>query len=377
MTAPIEAHDVEPERVTWLWRERIPRGMISIVGGRPDQGKGLFCAHLAAAVSKTVVGRNPDDTPRFGRVLYSAIEDSHGLMTRPRLEAAGANLHNVFLWRFQIPAMMRELEAYIIDKEIDLLVMDPFAAHLSHGISRHSDNIRNVLTPLSGLIETTRTAVVVVEHVLKRVAKSGHPLAAIGGSGSGLPAASRMAFLFGGDPDDDDSRFLVCVKSNICERPKAVRFSVDSSDTEVVSEVPSLVYDSEEEFDAMRLLESDPTKAARGMGRPPDKRAAASEWLTNYLYLARTPVRAGVVMEDAKQAGMTIKTLRRACADMEVVRNPPGGGQGCVWSLPDELTAALDEAAKPAGEKKDDQPEVDGNLLTDDDLAALLGGDDE
>lgn len=380
---PIRADKVKPERVEWLWADRIPRGMMTIVGGRPDQAKGLLMAHIAAAVSNMKI-RMPSGRLRWGRVLYSAIEDSHGLMTAPRLQAAGARMNQVDLWRFQIPSMQHELEAHLIERPVDLLVMDPMAAHLSRGVSRHSDNIRQVLNPLAELIEETRTGVVIVEHVLKRVSKNGHPLGAIGGSGSGLPAAARMAYLFGTDPSDLDRRVLASVKSNIRDTPKAMAFEVDAMEMDDVGDVPYLILaDDSLDFDPMRLVV---TESGGGkIGRPPDKRAAACEWLTNYLYavwwnglpaidnkpaVAPGPAPAGRVMEDAQQFGMASKTLRRAAQDMEIVRNPPGGGRNCDWQLPDEVIEMLDKAHGRTAAVQVDTSNID------DELAALLGDDD-
>lgn len=320
------ASSVKPKKVSWLWRDRLPQGMIAVVAGKPDQGKGLFAAHVAAEVSQT------------GNVLYSAIEDDAGMMTRPRLEAAGANLDNVLLWRFTLPQQAEELEAHVIAQDIRLVVVDPFAAHLV-GVSRHSDNIREVLTPLSGMAERTGCCVLIVEHALKRVSKDAHPLNAIGGSGSGLPAASRMAFVFGVDPADDERRILCTVKSNLCATPKPVAFEIDSEEIAIVGEVPSLVFQGECEFDARRLLQ---VESGDGKpGRRPDKRADACEWITNYLAAAGQPVPSKVVMEDGKHHGMTARTLRRAADDMGVIRHPAGGGPKCTWDLSPEVKQAL------------------------------------
>jgi KaiC/GvpD/RAD55 family RecA-like ATPase len=395
MAETIRAEDVQPEEVRWLWPRvdgvegRIAEGTLSTFAGRPDQGKGLMAAHIASVVSREGNSRGHKN------VLYSAMEDSHGLMTRPRLEAAGADLRNILLWRFQIPSQLRELEAIIRQKQIALVVMDPFAAHLSRGVSRHSDNIREVLNPLTSLIEETGTSILVVEHALKRIPASSHPLAAIGGSSSGLVAACRSAFLFGIDPADDDGRYLCTVKMNLRQwyRTEALRFELDAEDIENVGSVPALIYDDECNMDAMRLLDS---HAGHGkVGRPPDKRAAAAEWLTTYLFNAGQPVPAGKVFEDAKQFRMTSKTLRRASEDMGVVKNPPGGGRSCKWSLPQEiidlLTGADEEQIEEKGEQiaqtlstSDDAvqeaEEAGMEVLTDEDVAALLGGaldDDE
>jgi hypothetical protein len=323
---------------------RFPKGMITLVAGKPDQGKGLLAALIAAQVSHTE------------RVLYSAAEDSMGMMTKPRLEAAGANLDNVLLWRFALPRNGRELGQIVVEQEIGLIVMDPLASHLVGGISRHSDNVRSVLSPLTELIESTGTTVLIIEHALKRVPTSGHPLDAIGGSGSGVPAASRAAFVFGQDPDDEDRRILAPVKFNIGPTPKAMAFVVETEDLDVVGDVPFLEYDEElMAFDPLRLFMKK-TNANRTTGRPNDKRAAAAEWLTTYLADAGGPTKSSTIHEDAKQYGMSQKTLRRAADDMGIVKNPPGGGRSCTWDLPDEVKEMM-------GLEVPDKPQLDDEII--------------
>lgn len=320
---PIRLDRVKPERIEWLWRERIPKGMISVIAGRADQGKGLLAAHIAAEASRAGV-----------RVLYSAAEDSHGQMTRPRLEAAGVNMKNVLLWRFKLPKQWPELANIIVKHNIGLVVMDPLASHLSNGISRHSDNIRTVTDPLAELIEKTKTSVLVIEHTKKTSQRETEPLHMIGGTGSGLTAAARAAFLLGIDPQDDDRRVLACVKLNVREKPAALAFEMDTFDHKRVGIQPLLVFDEElASFDPMLMY-----RKARGtIGRPPDKKAAAAEWLANYLALAGGPVLSSTIFEDAKQYNMSGKTLRRAATDMHVVKHPPGGGPKVTWDLPDSV----------------------------------------
>lgn len=322
-SGPIRARDVQARRVEWLWRGRIPRGMITIVAGKPDQGKGLFTALVTA-----------DVTNRGGRVLYAAIEDSPEVMTRPRLEAAGANLNNTFLWDFELPRQLRELAAFIIDEQIDLVVMDPIAGVLGRGVSRFSDKIRTVSTPLKLIAEGTGVGMIIVEHQLKSLAKDSPPLNAIPGIASGLPAASRMAYLLGKDPQDPERRILACVKANVRNFPLAATFEVDTVEDETVGEVPLLLYTGEEEFEAEKLIRKPKDEDAVQIGRPPDRRAAAAEWLANYLFAAGGPVQASQVLEDAKHYGMASKTLRRAADDMEIVKDPEGGGRNCTWDLP-------------------------------------------
>jgi putative DNA primase/helicase len=370
LAGPRKASGVKAEVVQWRWRNRIPKGMITLVAGKPDQGKGLFAAHVAADVSNA-----------GGNVLYSAAEDSEGLMTRPRLEAAGADLDRVHLWRFQLPRHGKELGQHVVDMEIDLIVMDPVARHLSGGVSRHSDNIGSVLKPLTDLIETTGTSVLLIEHALKRVPKSGHPLDAIGGSSSGLPAAARAAFVFGRDPEDEDRRIIAPAKFNLGEWPKAVAFELDTEELDTVGEIPYLMFEEEVVFDAMRLFQDRRQPGKRGA--PNDKRAAAAEWLTTYL-AENGATAAHTVMEDAKQWNMSRKTLERAAADMGVEKS---AGRTSKWDLPDEVKEALGLEDKPdPDDLPKDEPKKASDVTSgektdrdtmDDALADLLGGKED
>jgi hypothetical protein len=360
MARPIQALDVAPERVEWLWRERIPRGMITTIAGRPDQGKGLLASAIAADVTqdKPVASH----TACKQNVLYSAIEDSHGIMTRPRLEAAGAILERILLWRFQLPAMFEQIKSLILANDIGLVVIDPFAASLSNGITRFSDNVRDVLSPLSEFIEQTGTSVIIIEHALKRVGNQGHVLDVIGGSSSGLPAASRAAYVFGVDPDDNDKRVMAVAKNNLRSKPLALSFEIDVTDIAEVGEVPSLEFEDElKAFDPMRLFQK-PAKNGQ-VGRPPEKRSAAAEWLTMYL-VENGPTSAGTIYEDAKQHNMNSKTLRRAADDMKIVRNPPGGGRNCTWDLNDEIKDTLGIARADVAQSAADDGVLDVPQIT-------------
>jgi hypothetical protein len=390
MPSPIRADKVRAERVDFLWNGRIPRGMISVVAGKPDQGKGLFAARVAADVSNT-----------GERVLYSAAEDDFGKMTKPRLEAAGADLNNILLWRFRLPMQMNELAHIVRENNIKLVVMDPLASHLGGGVSRHSDNIRTVTEPLTDLVESTGASVLIVEHALKRASRAGDPLDVIGGTGSGLPAAARAAYLFGMDPDDGDKRILCKAKFNVGLSPKPLSFELDVDDLLEIGEVPYLEVEKERpEFDWFRLFEGEKKNQDKTIGRPPDKRAAAAEWLTTYL-AENGPTLSSTIQEDAKQAGMSVKTLRRAAEDMEVVKDPPGGGRNCTWDLSNEVKDLMGlptgdgdsligplmedgrfcttEAFETGGEQEPEQEAIGGfdpaNVtLTDKDLENLLGG---
>lgn len=362
----VRLDQVKPERFRFIWRDRIPYGAISVVAGKPDQGKGLLAAHIAAQAS------------RKGNVLYSAIEDSDGSMTRPRLEAAGANMEKVWLWggndSLMLPAHLARLERHVREHKIKLIVLDPIAAHLGQGASRNSDSIRRVTNPLKRMAEKYKVAILIVDHVIKRVAKNAHPLSAIGGSGSGLPSAARTAYMLGKDPQNEEAVVMCPIKYNIGDWPLPCTFEIDVVESEQAGSQPALVWDQElSVFDPMLLL----AKEAGGVGRPPDKRAAAAEWLAQYLAEAGKPVLGSEIMQDAKQYGISEKTIRRAAQEIGVIKQPPSG-KNCAWSLNDQMKKLMGLPALPAPPVGQPDGEVDG-VDWDAGLTDLLEGqgDDE
>jgi putative DNA primase/helicase len=318
----IRAADIEAAPVAWLWEERIPRGMLSLVVGRPGQGKSLFGAYLAAEVSQ-----------RAG-VLFSNVEDARRQVLRPRLEAAGARLDRVHFYTPILPRDTEELAERVVAERVQLVVLDPIAAHLAVSIFNDQD-VRSALSPLTQVAEETGAAIVMVGHIIKANWQGVHPLALVGGSGGGLAGAARMIYLLGSHPEDEDERVLACIKSNLREAPPSLAFEVDTELISGVGEHGRLLLMGEVDVAARQVVQTE-----RGAKKPPAKRSAAAEFLVNYLRFGPRP--AGEVYEDAKQYGVSNATLRRAASELGVVKSKPGGPD-VTWRLPGELLALLAE----------------------------------
>jgi RecA/RadA recombinase len=286
----VSAADVQAVPVEWLWQERIPRGMLSLVVGRPGQGKSIFGVYLAAQVSHA------------GGVLFSNVEDARRQVLRPRLEAAGARLDRVHFWTPTLPRDTGELAERIVAHRVQLVVLDPIAAHVTPSIYNDQE-IRTALSPLAQLAEETGVAVVMVGHVIKSVSRGTHPLAMIGGSGGGLAGAARMIYMLGPNPHDEDERVMVCVKSNLREPPKSIAFELDSVEIAGVGEHGTLIFRGEVDVTARELI-----TAEGGAKKPAAKRSAAAEFLVNYLRFGPRP--AGEVRED----GNSTASHMRLCA---------------------------------------------------------------
>lgn len=228
---------VKPEPVRWLLNDYIPYGSLTILGGRPGEGKSQFTLRLAADLSHNAA------------TILIGAEDGLADTVAPRLIANGANMDRVLAMgthdeRGQeddpiLPMDIPLLGRAIREEGVGLVVVDPFAAHLDGELNSSNDHsIRRALRPLARMAHETGVAVVVVAH--PRKGRDGHPMEWIGGSG-GLTGAARSVLLFGSHKDekpfDDDFRYLLRVKGNLNRQPPALRCRMENVRVELPDKV--------------------------------------------------------------------------------------------------------------------------------------------
>jgi hypothetical protein len=199
----ISLADVEPQRVEWLWKGRIPLGKLTVIDGDPGTGKSAMVNDIVARIS---AGRAmPDNSPAEvgGAVLLNA-EDGLSDTVRPRLEAAGADLQRVLALAttpdkdgierlLSLPEDIPVLRRGVEQVGARLVVVDPLMAFLSGSVDSHRDqDVRRALAPLARLAEETGAAVVAVRHLTKT--EGSNPLYRGGGS-IGIVGAARSALL--------------------------------------------------------------------------------------------------------------------------------------------------------------------------------------
>src|SRR5215216_945193 len=231
--------DVDRELVTWLWRDRIPLGKVTVLDGDPGTGKSTLTLTIAAKV--TTGSPFPDGTrPERADVILLSAEDDIGDTIRPRLEAAGADLSRCWVLPDihpvvppeakpeaprppELPADLDALEGMVKDKAAALVVIDPLMAFLSGQINAHVDqDVRKVLAPLGYMASRTGAAVVVVRHMNK-----GQGSALYRGSGSiGIVGAARAGLLVAPDPDDEGRRVLAVSKSNLGPKTSSLAYKI-------------------------------------------------------------------------------------------------------------------------------------------------------
>lgn len=346
------ADRVKAEAIDWLWPiegnmaedaedykpGRIPRGMLTVIAGRPGEGKSMSTAFLAALISNRSGERSG--------VMFSNMEDPVAQVLRPRLESAGAKLENIHFFNFSLPrdqdalaSQIEMMEKMIYALNIGLIIADPIAAHLQGSLYNDQD-VRRILSPLTKMLARTNTAMVAVAHTNKHVSKNAHPLSAIGGSGGGLVGAARAVFVFGKDPEDESIRVLAPVKFNLGPMGKSIAFDMENEEWTIGAgkkkstiRTGKLVFLTDEHpAEAIDILAG---KKGEGDGAPAEKKAIAAEWLTGLLSMG--PMPAKLVREEAADQGISWATLRRAAEEVGVKKPRKGFGPGSYieWMLPD------------------------------------------
>ncbi|MCO6047950.1 AAA family ATPase [Aeoliella sp. ICT_H6.2] len=327
--------DVDPRPINWLWRGRIARGRITLLVGRPGEGKSFVTCDLASRISTGTPW--PDGEPcERGTVIFITAEDDPHDTIRPRLDAHSADVNNIHLLKGSQRVengKTTELIFTLSDVEIleqalrqvpdcRLIVIDPIGSFLGGRCDAHRDNeVRSVLAPIAKLAEQRGAAVLMVAHRRKGTAQSADDTALGSRAFTGL---ARSVWHLSRDPDDDQRRLLLPGKSNLAASTTGLAFTI-------AGEPASVHWDDE----PVQMSADD--ALARETGNATGEMSALDEavaWLAEYLATGPHPGKA--VRKAAEADGIANRTLDRARGKLRVIAEPDGFGGPWVWRLPDD-----------------------------------------
>lgn len=336
--------DVKPEKLEWLWPDRIPLGKLTLLVGHPGIGKSFLSLYMTAQVSS---GRAWVDTfggSEPGSVIVMTAEDDPGDTVSVRLIASEANLEKVYeIQGYTAGGKTQGL--YNLTKDFDvlvravqeigdvkLIVIDPISAYMEGKNENKNAEMREYLNPLIQLANIGNLAIVGISHLNKN-----NDLTAgqrILGS-TGLLAACRAAWLVHPDENDLERKLFLPLKGNLSKNPNGLAYrlmarSVMTDDGTTPSAYcafePEPVYMTAEEA----LI------AKKGSSGRPRKREGVREWL--WLYLEDGPKLLDDILAAGKEKGFTKRTLERIKAKDEIQSisnyDPETGKVRWEWALP-------------------------------------------
>lgn len=237
--------DVEPERVTWLWPRRLPRGKLVTLDGDPDVGKSTLALDWCALITtaQPFPGEDLACVPASDVVLMAA-EDGLADTIRPRLDVAGADVTRVHhfdavarvdddgntIWvPPSIPEDLPALEALILATGAVLVVIDVLMAYLSGRADSHRDqDVRRALLPLAELADRTGACIILVRHLRKSRGSAmyagGGSIGIVGSVRSGMVAAAAL------DDESGRRRVLARTKGNLAEGWSSLAYIITADD---------------------------------------------------------------------------------------------------------------------------------------------------
>lgn len=319
---------VETEQVEWLWPGLIPFGKLTIIEGNPGDGKTWLSLCIAAAVSDGHYLPNPatgkvDLLIEPGPVIYMTSEDGIADTIKPRLEAAMANHSRVYVLEGDYDQKgnikeialknMRPIREAVSKVRPSLLVIDPIQGYLGANVDMYRANeVRPLLAELSKLAEHYKFAAVCVRHLTKSTSSK----AIYRGMGSiDFSAAARSILLVGIDPDRPDERAIIQTKNSLGIRAKPLGFIIDENGFQWTGAsnitVSGMLRDETDDEDKSALNE-------------------AKSFLVEMLG-SKEPVNAGKVFREAKEAGISERTLKRAKLALGVESVKPKDIPNAKW----------------------------------------------
>jgi hypothetical protein len=334
--------DIEPKPLRWLWPGRMPLGKLTLLIGDPGLGKSLLTADVASRVTR---GASFPDGAVFepGSVIFLSAEDDAADTIRPRLDAAWADVsrvHTIEAVRvqlangsvaekpFNLESDIASLEAVLREHiDVRLIVIDPLSAYLGGADSHSNAEIRGLLSPLASMAARCGVAVLAVTHLRKSPGAAVHR--AIGSIA--FAAAARAVLAVAPDPEDANRRLLLPVKQNLSAGIGGLAFRIETQNG-----VPRLAW----EAGTVALAANDVLGSAE-VQQDQNERREARAWLEDLL--ADGPIPVKKIQAEAKAAGLSWITVRRAKETLPVVASKSAFKGGWEWRLED----ARNEDAHP------------------------------
>lgn len=343
------ASDLQITPIIWLWLYWLACGKLHLLAGAPGQGKTTIALSLAATV--TSGGRWPDGSRcPVGSALIWSGEDDPADTLAPRLKAMGADMDRVYFVSgarvdgeeqpFDPARDLIQLAAAVERiGDVRLIVVDPIVSAVA-GDSHKNTEVRRAMQPLVDMAAAAGAAVVGITHLSKGTAGR-DPTERVTGS-IAFTAVVRvvlMAAKVKGE-DGEDRRILARSKSNIGPDDGGFVYSLEQTEAIPGVQASAVRWGEAIEGTARELLAESETDRDDDEG---SAKGRAEAWLIELL--AGGAISSKQVQSDAKEAGLSWATVRRAADSLNVARIKDGLRGGWYWRINDRLRDQVAQGA--------------------------------
>lgn len=327
-------NQLRPAPIKWLWKHWLARGKLHVLAGMPGQGKTTLAMAVAAAV--TSGGAFPDGSscPLGNVVIWSGEDDAaDGLL--PKLMAAGADVSRIyFIEGMRVDGQAAPFDPaqhmpLLLEKmqeigDVSLLVVDPVVTVVA-GDSHKNTEVRRALQPLVDLGAQTGAAVLGISHFSKG-GQGQDPAQRVVGSVA-FTAVARVVLVAAktASSEGEDIRIIARGKSNIGPDDGGFEYHLQQREVLPGIEASTVAWGRAVEGSARDLLtppgEDDDRSAVAG----------AEDFLVELL--AQDTVPSKQVFAEAREAGFSVASIRRAADRLGVRKTKGGMNAGWYWRL--------------------------------------------
>jgi putative DNA primase/helicase len=346
--------------VDWVWRGRIARARLTLIGGPAGSGKSALAMQLAAAVTTGSAWPCQEGKAPQGSVILICPHGDPDIIAA-RLKAAGANLANVHLIHeveeahgsrpFNVATDLPVLDATIRTlKQVRLIIVDSLDLP---GGSTGTDAASAMFAPLAAFAKGRDVSVVAIGR-------------APGWEGSGRKLASfspaalacvRSAFIIEIDPADEKRRLLLQVKNELAPDAATLAFRIVPHKLEEGGTAARIVFEAAHDPVSARQFFARQSRGFNSakheaIGFLHDLFGGASELTIRQIEDAAR----GIGLVKASQGLAQCRVLRDARMAMGLTVTRATSGTDWVWAKPDRQ--GTEEAQLEAEAKRPAEPTI-------------------
>lgn len=333
----VSMQDIEATSINWLWPGWLPLGKMTILAGAGGCGKTNLSLALIAIITRG--GFFPDgmQCENPGRVLIYSTEDDPADTLKPRLIANGADINRVSfiagrtnqqgkLEPFNPAKDFPKIEQYIkANPDLKLLMIDPIISAVSGDMNKAND-VRRSLQPLVDLANQYGFAILGITHFAKGSVNN-NPADRILGS-QAFSALARMAWSAARREVEGDF-ILVRAKSNISTLNGGIRYQIEPVVILNEIETTKITWWGVIDGSAKELLNTAELSGSENNSVVDTAKEFLIELLSTVEKMSSKEVQA-----QAKEAGFSSASIRRAQERLNIKPFRPHGEKGWFWSLP-------------------------------------------
>ena len=324
--------EIESAPTQWMWQPFIPIGALISLEGAPGSGKTTIICDIAARVSSGRPFPSEEEGSTPSKVLIIGSEDSAATTLGPRFTACGGIRANILKLKvhqkeWSISDLAERIEYSATHKGVRLAIIDGIGSYLS--APNNEKKTRAELQMLAEIAQTHQITILIIRHLSKTEGKAINR-----GLGSiALSGIARVVLTVGTHPQQNGQRVMAAAKSNVSDM-QSITFRLEEVTVQTASGITTTTT-----VDWLNLSDISADELTAVQSPKEAKIEIAMKFL--FGYLKEGPKQALEVEEEAQSRGISLRTLQRAKALMDVrsfsdrnPHDPEKKNAPSFWRLP-------------------------------------------